>query len=155
MYFHSFLDDFTWLISTCLKVFFRLLTSSCGVPLNHLLMVSYVTINMSTLSSNVAGFKYMIHYQLHVKALLLLKQITANHTLYFWPCLKCSLLPISLSLPCYLSPFIFPSFCVYRRDGFSYHHLTDTDHIRGNQSPAGDKMNGMEIKQRNAAFKCY
>lgn len=75
---------------------------------------------VNTPSLYVARFKYMIHYRLHVKALLSLKQIMANHMLYFWPCLKCSLLPISLSLLFYLSPFVFPSFCVYRQDGFSY-----------------------------------
>lgn len=59
--------------------------------------------HVNTLPSNVARFKYMIHYLLHVKALLSRKQIIANHTHYFWPCLKCSLLPTSLSLPFYLS----------------------------------------------------
>lgn len=69
----------------------------------------------------------MSHYQMSVKAQLSLKQITANHKLYFWPSLKCSLILISLShylfiFHCLYSP---PSVCT---DKMVFHtHLTDTD----------------------------
>lgn len=107
---------------------------------------------VSALPSNVVRFKYMIHYQRHVKVLLLHKQITANHTLYFWPCLKCSLLPIALSLPFYLYPFIFPSSCVYRQDGFSYSSPRYRSHQRKSK-PSGEEMKGMEIMLKNATIR--
>lgn len=69
----------------------------------------------------------------------------------------CSIFAPVLNVPCFQSlshyPFIFPrlysppSVCT---DKMVFHtHLTDTDLIRGNQSPAGEKMNGMEIMQKN------
>lgn len=78
-------------------------------------LLGYECVNM--LSLNVVILKI---YQWHVKTLLSLKQIMSNHTLYIWPCLKCSLLSISLLLAFYLSPFVFPTLRVYRQDGFSY-----------------------------------
>lgn len=97
----------------------RCLTSSCGVPLNHRLVISCDYQCVNTPSSNMA---YIIHYQLHAKALLSLKRIVVNRTPLFlapWPHEHTlSLLPISLSLPFNLSVFVFPSFCALRRDGF-------------------------------------
>lgn len=155
MYFHSFLDDFTRLISTGPKVFWRILTSSCGVPLNHLLMVSHVTINVSTLSSQMwldSNIWFTISYMSkHCYRSSKLWQTTRS---IFGPVLNVPCFPSLFHYP-FISPRLhsLPSVCT---DKMVFHtHRTDTDLIRGNQSPAGEKMNGMEIMQKNATLKCY
>lgn len=127
-------------------MFSRILTSRCGVPLNHLLMVSHMTINVSTLFPKM--WLHSNYDQLHVKALLSLKQITANHTLYSWPCLKCCFAS-HLSFIALLSLPVCVPLPSLRTDKIIFQtHLTDTDLIRGNQSPTGEAMNDMEIMQK-------
>lgn len=140
VYFQSFLDYIRWLIFISPKVFLWIFTSSCGVPLDNIKSPYGFSCDsqcVNALTSNVARFKYMIRYQLLVKALISLKQIMANHTFYFRPLSYMhgharSLLPIShYTLICprlYSLPSVCSDMIVFHTD------RKDTDLIRGNQT---------------------
>lgn len=127
-----------------------LLTSSCGVPLNHLLMVSRVTINVSALLKCGQIQKYDSLSVTCQSAAIAQANHGQPHTLFLALCLKNAwtrlFLAPHLSFITLLSlVYSLPSVCT---DKMVFHtHLKDTDLIRGNQSPAAEKINCMEIMQ--------
>lgn len=140
------MDDFTWLTYTSLKVFLRILTSSCGVPLNHLVMVSHVTINVSTLSLQMwldSSIWFTISYMsMHCYRLSISWQTTCS---IFCPVSNVPCSPSLFHYP-FISPCLYslPSVCT---DKIVFH----TQRYRSYQRKlkwAGKKMNGMEIMQK-------